>query len=100
MENCYSLDRLPLRLFSRMEQLRKLNLEGCSRLAVLPPSIGCLVSLEDLDLSQCSSLLILHPSMSALRALQRLDVTNCGAATGAAFLERDGLYIEGTVIRP
>lgn len=71
---------LPIIAFSiphgSVNKLRYLNLHGCSKLNVLPESIGNLESLQHLDLSGCTNLEGLPESFGNLIKLQFLDLSS------------------------
>ncbi|KAF3783309.1 LRR receptor-like serine/threonine-protein kinase [Nymphaea thermarum] len=60
-----------------MPRLQKLNLNGCSKMSELHPSIGLLKSLTHLDLTGCWLLKRVPQEIWQLSSLEELDLTNC-----------------------
>ncbi|KAK4278811.1 hypothetical protein QN277_016608 [Acacia crassicarpa] len=62
--------------FSKIPNLEKLNLEGCSSLVAVHHSLGQLEKLVELNLSCCTSLQIL-PKTLEMNSLTKLDISWC-----------------------
>jgi hypothetical protein len=78
LNGCSRLKYLPTAV-DRLEYLTELALQGCTSLTSLPESIGNLIDLEVLDLTNCSSLQSLPDTMDALMGLKRLLLAGCTA---------------------
>ncbi|CAH8314944.1 unnamed protein product [Eruca vesicaria subsp. sativa] len=63
----------------KANNLKTLNLSGCSSLVQLPSSIGDATNLKKLYLAGCSSLMLLPSSIGKESKLEILDLSNCSS---------------------
>ncbi|CAK8577200.1 unnamed protein product [Lathyrus sativus] len=63
--------------FGDIPNLERLNLEGCSKLVQLDPSIGLLRKLVDLNLKYCKSLVSIPSNIFGLSSLKDLNMYGC-----------------------
>ena len=68
-----ALETLPEWL-GELARLKKLDLQGCTRLTGLPEGLSALTALQTLKLRRCKGLTGLPEGLSALTALQTLNL--------------------------
>lgn len=76
LANCRALEELPQNIGQSLPKLKRMDMNRCSLIAVLPDSVGQLKHLEELVLSDCENLMALPDTIVNLRKLRKLHLDN------------------------
>nr|KYP43256.1 TMV resistance protein N [Cajanus cajan] len=75
LSGCTKLEYTPN--FTKAENLKYLDFDGCASLAMVNESIGALSGLTFLSLRNCENLVSIPNNINAMRSLQTLDLGGC-----------------------